>query len=491
MQRSFLRRSSLLLLGCWATTIRTSASAADTTAVVIPKIVTPAIDANRLAEEQAAEGRNIDVVEAPMFAIAFDSQAYSPDTNHGVWKETDDTGGNVWQLIIECPGAVHVNLGFSMYRMPDGGSLIISTNSDETNPYTTVFTSSDNNVVHGELWTPVYFGTTVTLTVVLPPNVPISDLQLILSTINAGFRGFGATNVVPLAAKSGACNVDVVCAEEYDDWRNEISSVAAYSRGGTRICTGALINTVENDETPYFLTAYHCVSSNTTARSLVVYWNYETNPCGQTPPNGNLNQFQRGATMVAGWSETDFSLLLLDNKPNTTWNIQYAGWDRSGTNLSQAIAIHHPQGEEKRISYEHNSTSITDYTSNTVSTTGNHIRVADWDRGTTEPGSSGSPLFDIHHRIVGQLHGGNAACGNDKPDWYGGFFQSWEGNGSPTSRLKDWLDPNDTQTITVNTTGQPIISIPHKKNECPIFLWPICFIIDLIVATFDFVVGLF
>ena len=43
-----------------------------------------------------------------------------------------------------------------------------------------------------------------------------------------------------------------------------------------------------------------------------------------------------------------------------------------------------------------------------------HTAQIDWDDGTTEPGSSGSPLFDQNHRVIGQLHGGYAACGNDE-----------------------------------------------------------------------------
>ena len=42
-------------------------------------------------------------------------------------------------------------------------------------------------------------------------------------------------------------------------------------------------------------------------------------------------------------------------------------------------------------------------------------------RTNTEPGSSGSPLFDQNRRIIGTLHGGFAACSNNQSDWYGRF----------------------------------------------------------------------
>ena len=63
-----------------------------------------------------------------------------------------------------------------------------------------------------------------------------------------------------------------------------------------------------------------------------------------------------------------------------------------------------------------------------------YLRVNDWDLGTTEPGSSGSPLFDPDHCIVGQLFGGFAACSNDLEDWYGRFYVSWTGGGTSDSR---------------------------------------------------------
>ena len=44
--------------------------------------------------------------------------------------------------------------------------------------------------------------------------------------------------------------------------------------------------------------------------------------------------------------------------------------------------------------------------------------------------------------MVGLLHGGWADCDNDEPDWYGRFYTSWTGGGTPDTRLSDWLDPN-------------------------------------------------
>jgi V8-like Glu-specific endopeptidase len=106
--------------------------------------------------------------------------------------------------------------------------------------------------------------------------------------------------------------------------------------------------------------------------------------------------------------------------------------------------------DEKSISFENENAVISSYGGYTSPGDSTHVKVIDWDKGTTEPGSSGSPLFNSSHRVVGQLHGGGAACGNDLPDYYGRLNTSWNGP-TPTSRLKDHLDAAGTGNLTTDT----------------------------------------
>jgi lysyl endopeptidase len=217
------------------------------------------------------------------------------------------------------------------------------------------------------------------------------------------------------------------------------------------LCSGALINNTSGDLTPYFLTAHHCGVTAATAATVVVYWNYQNCPC-RTPGsaasggagNGSLGQFQTGSTVRADYASTDVTLLELDDPIAAAVNAHWAGWDRTGADASSAVGIHHPGGEEKRISFENDPTTVTSYYGTAVPGDGTHIRVTDWDLGTTEGGSSGSPLFNPDHRIIGQLHGGDAACGNNEDDWYGRFSVSWTGGGTNSTRLSNWLDPGST-----------------------------------------------
>ena len=244
--------------------------------------------------------------------------------------------------------------------------------------------------------------------------------------------------------------MDVAC-QEGAGWENEINAVGVISTGGSSFCTGFMVNNTNNDKTPYFMTANHCRITSYNAASLVVYWNYQNSTCGGN--DAKKTDFQTGSQFLAANALSDFTLVKLNQQPDPAWNVQYAGWDRSGANATMAVALHHPNTDEKAISFGYDETTLTKYLGTQVLPTdeATHVRVLKWDVGTTEPGSSGSPLFDQNHRVIGQLHGGYAACGSDTSDWYGRFAVSWEGGGSSSTRLSDWLDSAGTGDLTVDT----------------------------------------
>lgn len=134
--------------------------------------------------------------------------------------------------------------------------------------------------------------------------------------------------------------------------------------------------------------------------------------------------------------------------PDPLFNVYYAGWDVSGRTPQSATGIHHPSGAVKAISFENDP--LTEIW-------GSHWQVNDWDLGTTEPGSSGSCLFDQSNGLcIGTLSGGYAACGNDLEDWYGQTHKGWTGGGTADSRLSDHLDPLALGTTTLqgkNSSG--------------------------------------
>ncbi len=364
----------------------------------------------------------------------------------GSWDVEPSAGTTVWRQRVRSKGAESLNLGFSLFRLPEGAEMYLYSPDYESirGPF-----NAAQNRPDGEFWSPIIESDEVVIELQVPLGLE-GKVDLEVGSVNHGFRPFGAG-----AEKSGSCNVDVVCPEG-DGWRDEIRSVGVYTVSGVFVCTGVLVNNTARDARQFFLTADHCSVGPNQAGSVVIYFNYENSTCRTPgsaesggPGNGRLDQFVSGTTFRADYASSDFTLLEIDDPIPREYEVYFAGWDATGSTPSGAIAIHHPSTDEKRISFENDPLSVTGYLSDTPVANGTHWRVEDWDVGTTEPGSSGSPIFSPEGRIVGQLHGGFAACGNDDPDWYGRFSVSWDGGGSVDSRLSDWLDPMNTGELSI------------------------------------------
>ncbi len=363
----------------------------------------------------------------------------------GIWRALGD-GRLVRRIEVVSPGALSLNFGFKKVFLPHGAELYIY-NSDAKQvlgPY-----SDRDNKKHGELWTPIIPGERAVIEVVMPAAM-LSFFSLELHQVGHGYRDFFLNS----HEKSGSCNVDVVCSEG-DAWRDEIRAVAVYTNGGGAACSGTLINNTAQDGTAYFLTADHCDVTEQSAPSVVIYWEYESPECRAVDqaPNGvpipmeGVAVSQSGATFISGNPASDFTLIQLDDDPDEVTTPHWAGWDNRAGDYASAVVIHHPAADEKRISFEDNPTTTTDYLSDLPSATGAYIRVEDWDLGTTEGGSSGAALFNAERMIIGQLKGGYAACDamnpgdNNLADWFGRISASWDSGATSDTRLLEWLDP--------------------------------------------------
>lgn len=413
----------------------------------VERIVMPELDnAALLAAEMERRAPGI----APKFAKNLEVNI-TPFTD-GTW-ETLPNGIAVWRLRIYSKDAKSLNLGFTKYAMPPGGKMILY--SADYQRVMGPFTPADNEE-HEQLWTPILKGDDLVVEVQLPEeNKPA--LRLELKYVNHDFLGFGQI-------LSGSCNLDVICGtangwDIVEKYRDVIQSVAVISTGGSAFCTGFLVNNARNDCTPYFMTAFHCGINSSNAPSLVAFWNFQNSSCRQPnspasggPGDGNLNLSNTGAVYKAGWANSDFTLVALDDPIPTAANAFLAGWNAEGFAPSDTVVcIHHPNTDEKRISFEFNPTHLGEWGSGPANIpTGNHVIIPDWDIGTTEGGSSGAPLFNNQQQVVAQLHGGAAACGNNDYDSFGWFHSSWEGGGTPTTRLKDWLNPDGMDIISLN-----------------------------------------
>lgn len=396
-----------------------------------------ALDRVTIAAEDDQRRRN---GQPARYAMPFAVTA-TPAT-HGDW-EVLDTTWSLWRLRVRAPGANHINLGFRRFQLPAGARMQIC--SADYRDILRPFDAADHQPT-GDLWTPVCATDEIVIELyVMTAQRP--NVLLELQQVGSGYRFFGAGPDALGTDGSGSCNIDVTCPQGAP-WVQQIPAIAAISTGGSIFCTGAMLNNTAQDRRNFFLTANHCGVTSGVASSLVCYWNYRQPTCGGT--GANLLQFTTGATFRSTATATDFTLVELNQTPNPAWGVTYLGWNRGTGDATAATAIHHPSGDAKKISFEYQATATTSYSGTAVPGNGTHIRVIDWDDGTTEPGSSGSPLFDQNRRVIGQLHGGGAACGNNLSDWYGRFSGSWTGGGTNATRLSNWLDPLSTGALTLD-----------------------------------------
>ncbi|HET6604867.1 MAG TPA: trypsin-like peptidase domain-containing protein [Xanthomonadaceae bacterium] len=418
----------------------------------------PAVDVRKELAADAGRTKDIPLRYAVVRKLADAVDAKQAEvTGLGHWSTLPD-GRHLWRLEVSAPGAVALDFGFSHYRLAHGAELWI--HGDGKGNRIGPFTDADNKR-HGQFWTPRVLGDWAIIELAVPAAQRASTV-LELGTVHQAYRDIFKPAPVD-GAKSGSCNVDVVCPEG-DAWRPQIRSVVLYTRGAG-FCSGQLMNSTASDGAPLVLTANHCRLTEDNAAGVVTYFRYENSTCrapgssaSGDPGDGQQNLFVSGAALLAGSAPgqegiigSDFSLLRLDAPPPDAAQPFFSGWDRRDLAPGNGTAIHHPSGDEKRISFENDPLAIASYLGSPGSGQ-THLRVADWDLGTTEPGSSGSGLWNSDQRLVGVLSGGLAACGNDEPDWYGRLTHAWDTGSTPDRRLREWLDPATTGVSVLDGT---------------------------------------
>lgn len=336
----------------------------------------------------------------------------------------------VWRYQITCPEALTVNLLFEDFHLPEGATLTLlaADGSNAVGPYT-----SANNREDGMLGSELVHGESIIVEYTEPENAAFSGTFTIGSVIH-GYRSLDIIeeSLAKSINDSGDCHYDVGCPLG-NGWENEIRSVAMIIVNGNGVCTGALINNACEDGRPLMLSANHCLTTNTANWAFRFNWKTQagSESCAaagtSVDPGPPYDQTANGATVLANGSSADFLLLELDNLTPTNildWNLYFNGWDRSDIeNVQNGTVIHHPAGDVMKISRE----SDAPYHSTLANTA--VWWIDQYEMGSTEGGSSGAPLFNQDHRIVGQLYGGTASCSGTNPngnsDYYGRLGIAW------------------------------------------------------------------
>ena len=399
--------------------------------------------------------------------------------NNSGRKDILDDGSILWRAEFVSENAIMTYLVFDRFNIPEEAQLFIYS-PDRTQvfgPYT-----NDDVQKVGKLVTDDIIGEEVIVEYYEPANASFKgDFQI--AAVMHVYRDFLHTRTDTKGQHGdadGNCHIDVVCPEA-QPWQEPIKSVvcigiSAYvpSEGGWvgYLCSGALVNNVRMDKTGYVLSAEHCIAAEDQTHKF--YFKYQTDECGGT--TGFTGYVANGGDIIARsnasdiTSKSDFLLLKLTRDLSTfQWrdNVVFAGWDRSGA-ASVGAGIHHPGGDWKKISFPQNVVSI-----NSGSMANKYFKVS-WqtnpNKGVTEQGSSGSPLFNADQLIIGTLTSGSSSCnyvyGTDN---YGKMSYHWNNNNAsnPANRLQPWLDPDNTGAVTLQGMkfDGTIVGVPHHESS--------------------------
>jgi len=428
-------------------------------------------------------GRNgIDFVPAPVFMLGPIDEAGllledDADQSHGrlrfsIQRPIDLTmadgqwmpveGGHIWRIQIEGLGSLNNRLHLTGLDLGEGQEIHMDSPQDPQS--LTGAITGVGEYGNGEAWGIFAPGSVARLEWFVPQGTVPTALPFAGIEYAHGYRDI--FNVLPREGgdKASGCVVDPAC---YPDWAN-VSNAAGQmsftSEGFSYVCSGQLIATTAADETPYFSTANHCISTQSEANSLVVRFFYRANTCnGSISPGSSVS----GADLMANYAFSDSTLLMLRGALPS--GVFWVGWQNTNpANGTASASIHHPAGVEQDIGFCSKTGLVRVCTTGSGSNSGSRVTFS---IGNTEGGSSGSGLYVVStQRLYGVLSCGCSSCSAPTcPDEYGRWDLAVNNAGFGTllaAGSDDTQEDNDTcATAKVLTAGTYTGLIVKRVDE--------------------------
>jgi hypothetical protein len=261
---------------------------------------------------------------------AFRGKSYMGAFASGALAPSAD-GGFVWSTSISSQGAHALRVVFTGLDLPQDAELYVYNAAGEAfGPYTGRGMNESGTLVSNTVT-----GDTVNVQLRYYGTPKASDLARTRFTISEighiGSRFILAAKVNPKVAAGAKayCSYNATCVlngECYgsstwapiDSVRKGVAHMLFQSGSGFYICTGSLLNNTANDGRPLFLTANHCISTQSEAGSLETFWDFRSASCSNTAACDfsyaemrSLYPTTLGATSLAHGTGGDYSLMQL------------------------------------------------------------------------------------------------------------------------------------------------------------------------------------
>ncbi|MGZ8866844.1 MAG: trypsin-like serine peptidase, partial [Thermoanaerobaculia bacterium] len=318
--------------------------------------------------------------------------------------------GTTWGASFRVENAKRLRLHLQDVNLPAGTTLWVYGNTGEETAFDLSLRDENKS-----MWTPSIDGDTVHLEIEVPAgetgSFSVNELLELLTSRGAGLPVQSNDQPTCLAESAVGC----ISSGEFqaiNAAKRAVGQMEFIRDGSGLVCSGTLITDQQQSNTPYFLTANHCIASQSSASSLETFFDYQFTTC-QWADFSSLPKVV-GSTLLVTSGTTDVTLLRLASVPA---NRALMGWTTAAASVGTVLhRISHPVPDGSPIGAFPQMYSRTIVTNASCSGIPKpqfvYSNESNGGEGGVYGGSSGSAIMLNDGKIVGQLRG---SCGCPDP----------------------------------------------------------------------------
>ena len=236
-------------------------------------------------------------------------------------------GGLVGSFAVQSTGAAALRLGIRVEAIPDlaevrffskdAAEVQLVSGKEISETIKRNLDAGDPEDLARMFWSPIISGELAGIEIFLPAGISEGSLQISLPQISHLYELPTQSVLQEPKAASASCELDAMCYPSWSATSKAVGQMTYISSGSSWSCTGTLLNDKASDGIPYFLTANHCINTQSSASSLSINWFYYSSACNSGTLNPTAITSSGGATLLYNSTTTDASFLKLNSAPPT------------------------------------------------------------------------------------------------------------------------------------------------------------------------------